>query len=182
VVNLRDIDIARVVVYAWDDHVCPECGSPGPVIQVRSQNGRCGAWLLNNVVGRFINERFDFYYREYSSCSCEPVFMNHCPVCGATKSDTGITRWITGIEGQTDPYLTIECRIQLPRITDRDIEDQVPFHIHHVDMNPGNNSRENLVILCSACHAEVHRQRRHCPGNSSIYDFLNEPPFTDPRP
>jgi 5-methylcytosine-specific restriction endonuclease McrA len=30
--------------------------------------------------------------------------------------------------------------------------------VHHKDMNPNNNSLENLIILCVMCHRKVHRK------------------------
>ena len=32
--------------------------------------------------------------------------------------------------------------------------------VHHIDMNRYNNAKENLVILCSNCHTEVHNRIR----------------------
>lgn len=32
--------------------------------------------------------------------------------------------------------------------------------VHHIDRNPGNNSPDNLVALCPACHLEAHRWER----------------------
>ncbi len=37
-----------------------------------------------------------------------------------------------------------------------DANDRSP-DIHHIDENPRNNSRENLICLCSNCHRAVHR-------------------------
>ena len=34
--------------------------------------------------------------------------------------------------------------------------------VHHVDLNPMNNSSENLVRLCKSCHAKRHRMRSLC--------------------
>lgn len=28
--------------------------------------------------------------------------------------------------------------------------------IHHIDHDPGNNNYQNIIILCSDCHAMVH--------------------------
>ncbi len=30
-------------------------------------------------------------------------------------------------------------------------------HIHHIDGNPQNNSSENRLAVCSACHQAIHR-------------------------
>lgn len=30
------------------------------------------------------------------------------------------------------------------------------LHVHHKDRNPKNNTKENIMILCSTCHAKVH--------------------------
>ena len=34
--------------------------------------------------------------------------------------------------------------------------DVVPLELHHLDENHFNNKLENLIILCSNCHAQVH--------------------------
>ena len=34
--------------------------------------------------------------------------------------------------------------------------DAVPLELHHLDENHFNNKLENLIILCSNCHAQVH--------------------------
>ena len=31
------------------------------------------------------------------------------------------------------------------------------IHIHHIDLNPGNNSDDNLILLCANCHKKFHR-------------------------
>ncbi|MGC9780586.1 MAG: HNH endonuclease [Candidatus Heimdallarchaeota archaeon] len=36
------------------------------------------------------------------------------------------------------------------------IED-LPYHIHHIDKNPDNNSPDNLMLLCPKCHREIHK-------------------------
>jgi 5-methylcytosine-specific restriction endonuclease McrA len=28
--------------------------------------------------------------------------------------------------------------------------------IHHIDLNPGNNSTKNLIVLCRKCHGFIH--------------------------
>ena len=30
------------------------------------------------------------------------------------------------------------------------------LHIHHVDKDKSNNNKDNLLILCSGCHARLH--------------------------
>lgn len=32
--------------------------------------------------------------------------------------------------------------------------------VHHIDMNPGNCSMENLIALCAPCHLRAHRMAR----------------------
>ena len=34
--------------------------------------------------------------------------------------------------------------------------DAVPLELHHIDENHFNNRLENLIILCSNCHAQIH--------------------------
>ena len=34
--------------------------------------------------------------------------------------------------------------------------------IHHIDENPMNNARENLVVLCRSCHMSEHGGKRIC--------------------
>lgn len=29
-------------------------------------------------------------------------------------------------------------------------------HVHHIDTNPKNNKRNNLVLLCASCHSKFH--------------------------
>jgi hypothetical protein len=33
------------------------------------------------------------------------------------------------------------------------------IQVHHWDCDPGNNSPENLVALCTVCHLHMHQQR-----------------------
>lgn len=32
--------------------------------------------------------------------------------------------------------------------------------VHHIDMDPGNCSSENLIALCAGCHLAAHRRRK----------------------
>lgn len=32
--------------------------------------------------------------------------------------------------------------------------------VHHADYNPGNNTPENLMALCSTCHLYYHQRRK----------------------
>lgn len=34
------------------------------------------------------------------------------------------------------------------------------IHVHHIDVNPFNNTFENLLLLCSTCHGKEHERLR----------------------
>ena len=43
-----------------------------------------------------------------------------------------------------------------------DIKDSVAYEIHHLDFNPGNDSRDNLVLIPRKLHLEIHRDALSC--------------------
>jgi 5-methylcytosine-specific restriction endonuclease McrA len=50
-------------------------------------------------------------------------------------------------------------------------ETSARFHpqVHHLDGNPAQNNRSNLVCLCSGCHLRMHRHRpQPTPGQLSL--------------
>lgn len=38
------------------------------------------------------------------------------------------------------------------------------LHVHHIDLDPTNDAPENLVTLCSICHARAHTDLRRVGG------------------
>lgn len=48
-------------------------------------------------------------------------------------------------------------------------DEAASMHVHHIDGNPQNNSRENLVALCNQCHL----------GGEHGYD-VNDPRLSPP--
>jgi len=34
------------------------------------------------------------------------------------------------------------------------------LHVHHIDGDHNNNSKENLEVLCANCHAELHHKSK----------------------
>lgn len=34
--------------------------------------------------------------------------------------------------------------------------------VHHIDKNPNNNRKENLIVLCRSCHIRIHRPKAIC--------------------
>jgi len=40
------------------------------------------------------------------------------------------------------------------------IEKRWELSVHHADYDPANNSPDNLIALCSACHLSKHQRRR----------------------
>lgn len=51
---------------------------------------------------------------------------------------------------------------------------EVILTVHHIDENPGNNERENLICLCQGCHLAVHRGEREDSGPTPILQFHGE--------
>lgn len=41
------------------------------------------------------------------------------------------------------------------------------FQIHHIDENPSNNSKSNLLLLCPICHSKITK------GDLSLNDVIN---------
>lgn len=37
------------------------------------------------------------------------------------------------------------------------------LHVHHIDKNHGNNTTENLMVLCASCHKKLHLELDKCP-------------------
>jgi len=44
---------------------------------------------------------------------------------------------------------------ELCRLSRADLPDKETLEIHHLDWNYENNTRENLLVVCTACHAMV---------------------------
>jgi 5-methylcytosine-specific restriction endonuclease McrA len=45
--------------------------------------------------------------------------------------------------------------------------------VHHLDHNPGNNARHNLIALCAPCHRRAHaRDRRYGKPNPNQIELI----------
>ena len=43
--------------------------------------------------------------------------------------------------------------------------------VHHLDLNPENNDRDNLVVLDKEFHHEIHRELSHCHETTFTSDL-----------
>ena len=50
------------------------------------------------------------------------------------------------------------------------------LHLHHMDGNPQNNTRENLRVLCADCHSRqpLHSHMLNNPNSTKLYTIINE--------
>lgn len=62
-------------------------------------------------------------------------------------------------------------------------EETTSMHVHHLDGNPTNNSRENLVGLCNQCHlGGEHDYDVDDPRFSKPTVYASKPTGSTPRP
>ena len=55
------------------------------------------------------------------------------------------------------------------RHLDLSLRRKLSAQVHHLDGNPAQNDRSNLVCLCSGCHLRMHRHRpQPTPGQLSL--------------
>ncbi len=76
---------------------------------------------------------------------------------------------------QTAGYRCYNCRLKcLPptdsyKHLDLSLRRRLSAQVHHIDRDPSNNNRSNLVCLCSGCHLRMHRHRpQPTPGQLSL--------------
>ena len=45
------------------------------------------------------------------------------------------------------------------------------LHVHHIDRNRKNNSKENLLEICASCHSFIHAGDKNTRRRVRIMDF-----------
>jgi 5-methylcytosine-specific restriction endonuclease McrA len=149
----------EVRVEVWQRHACWKCNRFTPVLRV-SDDLECGVgYLQRRDVGEPVRARFPWFRPGYSQTMGMKYYGNHCQWCGALQGEHYVILWTT--EQATEGRLPSRVeRIQYSgQLLSADIHDTVedlPFHIHHVNLNPGDNSSENLRVLCPECHRRIH--------------------------
>ncbi len=154
------------VVKVWSDHECWRCGAPGRLVFL-FDNVEQAMWryIDDRQIGEALERRFPFFYPGYSDTMETTYYANHCERCRALQGDHFLLDWLMEREGDgkspdlTEPIPEVEVFTEPTSYVDRKF---LPFHVHHADGDPSNNSQENLRILCPECHRKVHSE-----GNKS---------------
>ncbi len=147
------IELRKLRIKVYDEHTCYSCGELGNVLTLDVEG--CGImWLDDNRIGELVRRKYPFFYP--SKYSKDVYYANHCEYCDKLQGDWHIMDdfLIHEHDGLKEP-INVEI-IELPFVFDSYIED-LPYHIHHIDKNPDNNSPDNLMLLCPKCHREIHK-------------------------
>lgn len=82
--------------------------------------------------------------------------------CGKTCTDLGLKRGTakSSVYRRSESHRKSACEKCMAT---------TQLHIHHIDRNPTNNSPENLMTLCNACHARWHAE-------NGIHDWRKQSP------
>ena len=87
----------------------------------------------------------------------------HCIECGYTwwggrlkNKDKNIKRPICPTASDMDISYCQICMLE-----GRDLGYSETLEVHHIDDNPQNNDRLNLMVACTACHKLIHYQRTY---------------------
>ena len=95
---------------------------------------RCGNPMHRKRYGFRLEDRSAFLKRQYCS-----------QVCSNTRGNWGISS--TAHHREAQKHVEESCE-QCGR--------KASLHVHHLDGDCQNNSRENLQTLCASCHKKVH--------------------------
>jgi hypothetical protein len=64
-----------------------------------------------------------------------------------------------------DNYTCQECGLS---------DNDILFHVHHIDGIKTNNTESNLILLCASCHSKVHHTTDFEPRNRLIVSLVNQ--------
>lgn len=148
-------------VSLWKNFNCYSCGESNTVISLRDEVGYSISWLDREDIGRDLSRRYSFVRKSYSATVKGYYYANHCTRCGGLQGDWFITEWLVDqadegnlVVREMVPYSGERLSVSDDMFVDEFI---VPRDIHHKDVDPSNNSPENLVVLCQECHVQVHK-------------------------
>lgn len=138
--------------------VCQDC-----LYKINWKNFRsyCGGgsqwWIGGNAAMRNkIADEFDLeeYLREAKVDALrkkEQEELYAHPVAGTASSHTLKQYQLTqAIKHELKKLVDCQCEICGQNFDEKDLQ------IHHRNHNEGDNRRENLLVVCSACHAKIH--------------------------
>ena len=145
----------------WENFNCYRCGHHNTVISLRDEVGYSVSWLDREDIGRDLSRRYSFFRKSYSATVGSYYYANHCTRCGGLQGDWYISEWVIDQPDENN----LVTREMVPYNGERlSVSDDVffdelvvPRDIHHKDLDPSNNSPENLAVICQECHIHMHK-------------------------
>ena len=67
-----------------------------------------------------------------------------------------ILQWISEELPNAEIARRLSCKVDTLKSYYKKMGQSIPLELHHIDFNHYNNSLDNLQILCSNCHMQVH--------------------------
>ncbi len=116
--------------------------------------------------------QYIFVKKVFSNTMDKEVIANTCVNCGALQGN-----WFIGM----DVLEMLAAGLDMNKLIEKRLENTLelkdfpfdkkefaPYHVeirltanvHHIDINPKNDDLQNLVLVCRACHLEVHSEIR----------------------
>ena len=158
--------LKEIPIYKWFKE-CWKCQKETPLVTYDFE-GFFSTFHIGDIekLDRVLMQKYSFVKKTFSkTMGCE-VIANTCVHCGSLQGNWYVMEDLLEMPNNKNMNELID--IVLPNnLTFEDLHDPENFnpepfllkfsigYIHHKDGNPENNSPENLVLLCSKCHAHA---------------------------
>ena len=96
----------------------------------------CGNAIMRKRYGKRLEDLGAFKRRKYCSRACMAKAQFKAELAG-----------LSAARKRSKPFLKHQCEI---------CGTEENLQAHHKDMNPYNNSKENIMTLCARCHTKLH--------------------------